>query len=230
MKTIGLIGGTSWISTIDYYKLINQLANKQLGGEHGAKLILYSLNFGEIKALLDEDNWERIGEIYIGVAKILKEAGADCIVLAANTPHMIADKLQQAVDLPFIHIAQETAKVISKTGIKKVALLGTRFVMDNTFYSDILFQHGIETIMPELEDRTFINNSIFTEMAKGFFTAETKKAYLELINRLISKGAEGIVLACTEIPILLQDRDVRVKTFDTTFIHSQAVVDFATGQ
>lgn len=230
MKTIGLIGGTSWVSTIDYYKLLNQLTNEQLGGVHGAKLILYSLDFGEIKALLDEDNWDRIAEIYIGVAKSLKEAGADCIVLAANTPHMIADKLQQAVDLPLIHIAHETAKVVSETGIKKVALLGTRFVMDNTFYSDILSQHGIETMVPDVEDRSFINNSIFTEMAKGFFTAETKKAYLELINRLISKGAEGIVLACTEIPILLQDRDVPVKTFDTTFIHANAVVAFATGQ
>jgi len=229
MKTIGLIGGTSWVSTIDYYKLINQLTNEKLGGVHAAKLILYSLNFGEIKALLDEDNWERIAEIYIGVAMVLKEAGADCIALAANTPHLIAGKLQQAVDLPLIHIAQATAKAISETGIKKVALLGTRFTMDNTFYSDILSQHGIETIVPDKEDRTFINNSIFTEMAKGVFTAEMKAAYLALINRLISKGAEGIVLACTEIPILLKDTTIPVKTFDTTFIHAQAIVGFATG-
>ncbi|OQP64029.1 aspartate racemase [Niastella vici] len=227
MKTIGLIGGTSWVSTIDYYKLINQLTNEQLGGVHAAKLILYSLNFGEIKALLDEDNWERIAEIYISVATVLKEAGAECIALAANTPHMIAGKLQQAVDLPLIHIAQATAKAISETGIKKVALLGTRFVMENTFYSEILSQHGIETIVPGTPDRTYINNSIFSEMAKGVFTAETKATYLELIDRLISKGAEGIVFACTEIPILLKDTNVPVKTFDTTFIHALAIVAFA---
>jgi len=228
MKTIGLIGGTSWVSTVDYYNLINQLTNDQLGGVHAARLILYSLNFGEIKALLDENNWKRITEIYIDVANKLKVAGADCIVLAANTPHLIAEKIQTSANLPLIHIAEATAKVISNSGVKKVALLGTRFVMENSFYSDTLSLHGIETIVPDTHERAFIHNSIFTELTKGVFTKETKASYLSLINRLITQGAEGIVFACTEIPILLKDTHFSVITFDTTLIHAQATVAFAT--
>ena len=228
MKTIGLIGGTSWVSTLDYYRLINQLTNEKLGGVHAARLLLYSLNFGEIKELLDKNDWESITAIYTDVATKLKAAGADCIVLAANTPHLIADKIQKAAGLPLIHIADATAKVIQDSGVLTVALLGTKFVMESSFFPDILAAHGIETIIPNEADRGFINGSIFNELTKGVFTPETKRHYVELIDRLITAGANAVVYACTEIPILLQDINMPVKTFDTTLIHAQAVVAFST--
>lgn len=226
MKTIGLIGGTSWVSTLDYYRLINELTNEKLGGVHAARLLLYSLNFGEIKELLDKNDWESITAIYTDVATKLKAAGADCIVLAANTPHLIADKIQKAAGVPLIHIAEATAKVIRDSGIQKVALLGTKFVMESNFFPDILAAHGIETIVPNEAERGFINESIFTELTRNIFTPETKRRYVELIDRLITTGASGIVYACTEIPILLQDISIPVKTFDTTLIHARSVVDF----
>ena len=229
MKTLGLIGGTGWVSTVDYYKLINELTNEKLGGVNAAKLILYSLNFGEIKPLLDINDWDSISHIYISIALNLKGAGAAGIVLAANTPHLIADKIKQAVQLPLIHIAEATAKAIQETGIKKVALLGTRFTMENSFYKDALAVHGIETIIPNETERHFIHSGILNEMVKGVFTDTSKTTHLDIINRLILEGAEGIVYACTEIPILLKDTSISVTTFDTTFIHAKAAVTFALG-
>ncbi|MCS3800079.1 aspartate/glutamate racemase family protein [Niastella sp. OAS944] len=227
MKTIGLIGGTGWVSTVDYYKLINELINERLGGVHAAKLILYSLNFGEIKPLLDINDWDSISRIYTNVAIKLREAGADCIVLAANTPHLIADNIKLASQLPLIHIAEATSKAIKETGLKKVGLLGTRFTMENSFYKDTLADHGIACIVPNETERTFIHNSILNEMVKGIFTDVAKASHLEIINSLISQGAEGIVYACTEIPILLKDISFPVTTFDTTLIHAKAAVAFA---
>jgi aspartate racemase len=227
MKTLGLIGGTGWVSTVDYYKLINELINEKLGGVHAAKLILYSLNFGEIKPLLDINDWDSISRIYTDVAIKLRNSGADCIVLAANTPHLIADKIKLAGQLPLIHIAEVTAKAIKETGIKKVGILGTRFTMENSFYSDTLDDHGIATIVPNETERTFIHNAILNEMVNGIFTEVSKTTHLEIINRLISQGAEGIVYACTEIPILLKDISLPVTTFDTTLIHAKAAVAFA---
>jgi aspartate racemase len=228
MKTIGLIGGTSWVSTIDYYRLINQLINEKIGGVHAAKLILHSLNFGDIKTLLDADDWDSITRIYISTAIKLKEAGADCIVLAANTPHLIANSIQKEVELPLIHISEATAKAIKETGITKVAVLGTRFVMESNFYGDILAGQGIATIVPDETERALIHNAIFAEMVKDIFTDETRETHLRIINRLITQGAEGIVYACTEIPILLKDTTLSVPTFDTTLIHAKAAVTFAT--
>jgi aspartate racemase len=227
MKTLGLIGGTGWVSTVDYYKLINELTNEKLGGVHAAKLILYSLNFGEIKPLLDVNDWDTISRIYTDIALKLKEAGAEGIVLAANTPHLIADKIKKAAQLPLIHIAEATAQAIQETGIKKVALLGTRFTMENSFYKDALAAGGIATIVPNETERNFIHNGILNEMVKGVFTEASKTTHLEIINRLISEGAEGVVYACTEIPILLKDASISVTTFDTTLIHANAAVTFA---
>jgi aspartate racemase len=227
MKTLGLIGGTGWVSTVDYYKLINELINEKLGGVHAAKLILYSLNFGEIKLLLDINDWDSISRIYTDIAVKLKEAGAACIVLAANTPHLIADKIKKAAQLPLIHIAEATAKAIKETGITKVALLGTRFTMENSFYKEALAEHGITTIVPNETERDFIHNSILNEMVKGVFTEASKATHLEIISRLISEGVEGVVYACTEIPILLKDTTISVTTFDTTLIHAKAAVVFA---
>ncbi|HEX6426440.1 MAG TPA: aspartate/glutamate racemase family protein [Niastella sp.] len=230
MKTIGLIGGTSWVSTMDYYRLINQLINEKIGGVHAAKLILHSLNFGEIKSLLDVDDWDSITRIYTSTAIKLKDAGADCLVLAANTPHLIAPSIQKAVELPLIHISEATAKAIKDTGLTKVALLGTRFVMESTFYGDILAGEGITTMVPDESERAFIHNAIFAEMAKGIFTDATRATHLRIINRLITQGAEGVVYACTEIPILLKDISLSIPTFDTTLIHAKAAVAFATAE
>lgn len=229
MKTLGLIGGTGWVSTVDYYKLINEMVNEKLGGVHAAKMILYSLNFGEIKPLLDVNDWDSISRIYTDIVVKLKEAGVHCIVLAANTPHLIADKIKKAAQLPLIHIAEATAKAIKETGIKKIALLGTRFTMENSFYKDALAHHGITTIVPNDLERNFIHNGILNEMVKGIFTEASKVTHLEIINRLISEGAEGVVYACTEIPILLKDTHIPVTTFDTTLIHAKAAVAFALG-
>lgn len=227
MKTLGLIGGTGWVSTVDYYKLINELINEKLGGVHAAKLILYSLNFGEIKPLLDINDWDSISRIYSNIAIKLRDSGADCIILAANTPHLIADKIKVASKLPLIHIAEATAKAIKETGIKKVAILGTRFTMENSFYSDTLADHGIATIVPNEAERIFLHNAILDEMVKGIFTEASKATHLEIIDKLISQGAEGIVYACTEIPILLKGLSLPVTTFDTTLIHAKAAVAFA---
>ena len=228
MKTIGLIGGTSWVSTLDYYRLINQLTHEKLGSSNAARIILYSLNFQDFKNLLDADDWITIAALFIDLATKLKDAGAECIVIGANTPHLIADDVQEAVSLPLIHIADATGKEILNNNIKKVALLGTKFVMENSFFNDKLVMYGIETILPTEMDRNVIHQSIFSELTKAIFTDETKTKYLEIIDRLIEEGAEGVIYACTEIPILLKDEKVNAKTFDTTYIHAKAAVEFAT--
>jgi aspartate racemase len=227
MKTIGLIGGTSWISTIDYYKVMNQLTHEKLGNSNTAKIILYSINFHDFKNLLDINAWPRIAALFIDIGTKLKNAGADCIVIGANTPHVIAKEVAEAVPLPLIHIADAAAKEIENKNIKKVALLGTKFVMDNSFFSDKLSLYGIETMLPDETEKDFIHDSIFKELTKAIFTTETRGKYLQIIDRLIKEGAQGIIYACTEIPILLQEQKVKVKTFDTTFIHAKAAVDFA---
>ena len=228
MKTIGLIGGTSWISTVDYYKLINKFTNDQLGASNAAQIILYSINFQQFKNMLDLNDWDSISKLFIEIAVKLRDAGAACIVLGANTPHLIADDVQKAVNLPLLHIAEAAAEAINKEKISKVLLLGTKFVMENSFLQDKLSRYGIQTTVPEEEDRAFIHDSIFAELTKAVFTEATKSRYLEIIDKEINKGAGGIIYACTEIPQLLQDKKVKVKTFDTTEIHARAVVAFAT--
>jgi len=228
MKTIGLIGGTSWVSTVDYYRLMNQLTHEKLGHSNAARIVLYSVNFQDFKNLLDINDWKTIAALFTDIARKLKDAGADCLVIGANTPHLIAEDVQEAVSLPLIHIADATGKEILNSNIKKIALLGTKFVMDNSFFKDKLALYGIETILPIAMERNFIHESIFSELTKAIFTEETKKKYLKIIDRLIEEGAEGVIYACTEIPILLKDEKVNVRTFDTIYIHAKAAVDFAT--
>lgn len=227
MKTIGLIGGTTWVSTVDYYRLINQQVNKKLGGLSSAKILLYSVNFAEFNPPVDPNEWGELTQKFSDISKVLERGGADCIAFCANTPHLIADTIQQIIHIPIIHIGEETAKAAAKYNFKKVGLLGTRITMEQAFYRDKLSKYGIETIIPELEDRKFIHSSILDEMAKEIFKEETKQRYLEIIEKLISKGAEGIVLGCTEIPILIKQEDCDKPLFDTTLIHVSAIVDFA---
>ena len=227
MKTLGLIGGTSWVSTIDYYKYINELANEKRGGLNFAQILLYSISFNEVKSLADKSDWKNLGKLLLGIAKNLENAGADAIVLCANTTHIVAESVEKSIEIPLIHITDATAKEILRRNLKKVALLGTKFTMDNDFYRERLARYEIETIIPNDKERDFIHSSIFEELGKNIFTAETKRKYLEIIENLHARGAEGVIFGCTEIPLLLKPEDCPIPSFDTTLIHARAAVDFA---
>lgn len=228
MKTLGLIGGTTWISTVDYYSLINKKVNEKLGGIASAKLLLYSVNFEEFRPPVDPDEWGELTKKFIDVAKALEFAGVDAMMFCANTPHLIADKLQDNISVPLIHIAQAAADEIRSKEIKKVALLGTRITMEQKFFKERLAQNGIEALVPDAEDRQFIHDAVFNEMGKGVFLPETKQRFLQTISGLIEKGAEGVILGCTEFPHLIKPEDVSVPLFDTTVIHAEAAVRFLT--
>ncbi len=229
MKTIGLIGGITWLSTIDYYRLFNQAVNEKFGGVASAKVFLASVDFSEIKALVEKYNWDGIAGIMVNAAVKVQQAGADCIVIAANTMHKVADNVRQTTNIPLIHIGEATATAVSAKGLKTVALLGTKYTMQLDFYRNKLAEKNIATIIPGEDDIEFINDSIFIEMGAGVFLPETKARYKTIINKLIGQGAEGIVLGCTEIPIIIKQADCSVPVFDTTAIHAQAVIDFVLG-
>ncbi|MEO5564159.1 MAG: aspartate/glutamate racemase family protein [Chitinophagaceae bacterium] len=227
MKTIGLIGGISWVSTIDYYRIINTKVNERLGGNESARIILHSVNYGEIVALTIKGDWDSISNIITTAAQNAEKAGANCILLCANTMHKIADNIQNAVSIPLIHVADITADAIQKKNIKSVLLLGTRYTMEADFYKQRLKQYGIELILPGKDDIDFVNSSIYNEMGKGIFLPETKKTYLEIINKYSEAGAAGVILGCTEIPMLIKQEDCPLPVFDTTLLHASAAVDFA---
>jgi aspartate racemase len=229
MKTLGLIGGTTWLSTIDYYRLINQKISDLLGGLNSAQILLYSVNFEDFRPPVNPDEWGELSKKFIAIAQQLEKAGAEGIVFCANTPHMIADEVQQNIGIPLIHIAEATATEISERHIKKVALLGTRITMEQSFFKNKLAQKQIEVLVPGEADRQYLHNAIFEELGKGIFTAETKGKFIAVINGLIEQGAEGVILGCTEFPILIKQEDCSVPTFDTTEIHASAAVKFATG-
>ena len=227
MKTIGLIGGLTWHSTADYYRLLNEIVAQRLGGPNSAKILMYSVNFAEIKALTFKDDWAGISSMMCDVAKRLENAGAGCLMLGANTMHNVASDVQAAIDIPLIHIAETTAKAITKMQLKRVALLGTKYTMEMGFYQKKLSAQGINTIIPGDAERAYINNAIYEEMSVGKFLPATKEKFLLTINKLVEEGAEGIVLGCTEIPILIKQTDCSVPIFDTGFFHAEAAVDFA---
>ncbi|MDZ4794904.1 MAG: aspartate/glutamate racemase family protein [Bacteroidota bacterium] len=227
MKTIGLVGGTSWISSVDYYRLFNEITNQRLGGNEAAKIVLYSVNYGEIVGLTKKGNWDAIAAIIGDAAQKTEKAGADCILLGANTMHHIAERVQENVSIPLLHIADAAAKAIQEKGLSKVALLGTRYTMLFDFYKNKLASHGIETIIPDESGVTFVNDSIYDELGKGIFLPATKQKFVELIDQLSGEGAQGAILGCTEIPMLIKQTDTAVPVFDTTLLHATAAVDFA---
>ena len=227
MKTLGLIGGLSWFSTMVYYRTINQLINERLGGSHSAKIFLYSVDFNEFKILQEKGDWKQIEGMFSDIAKRLENAGADCIVMCTNTPHLVADKIRLKINIPLIHIAEETAREIVRLKINKVGLLGSKFTMENPFFKDRLSDAGLEAIIPDSISRDFIHESIFNELTKGIFKDETKKKYLDIIGKLQSDGAQGIIFGCTEFSLLINQSDCNITVFDTTAIHSKAAVDFA---
>ncbi len=227
MKIIGLIGGISWVSTADYYKLINEGINEKLGGLNFSECLIYSFNYADIKKNNENNDWDSTFNMLLKAGQFLKQGGAEAIVLCANTMHFIADRLEAAIDLPIIHIATATAVEIEKQELKKVGLLGTKFTMELDFFKDKLLAKGIEAIIPKSEeDKDFIHTTIFEELGKGLVTDETKKRYLEIANQLIKDGAEGIILGCTEIPLVIKPGDLSVPIFDTALIHSKAAIDF----
>lgn len=229
MKTLGLLGGTTWHSTIDYYRIINELVAARQGGLSSGKILLYSFNFAEIRPFTLEENWAALAAMFSDAATRLEKAGAHCIVICANTPHRFAAEVQASVRIPLIHIGEATAKEVSRRGIQKVGLLGTKFTMEMDFIKERLRRTGVETVIPDDADRKFIHDSIFDELGRGEFKRETKVRYLDIIDKLKSAGAAGIVLGCTEIPLLIKPEDCDIPTFDTTAIHAAAAVDFALG-
>lgn len=227
MKTIGLVGGSSWVSSMDYYRLLNERINRQLGGINYARCILYSFNFADIKKLNDARDWKTTLKLITGVSRHLASAGAECILLCANTMHVIADDLRKAIKIPVIHIAEATADAIKERGLKQVGLLGTKFTMEMDFFTKKLGDRNIETIVPNEADREFVHATIFDELGKGIIREATKRQYLDIIRELGKRGAEGVILGCSEIPLLIEQPDTQIPIFDTVAIHIEAAVRFA---
>lgn len=227
MKTIGLIGGTGWVSTLEYYRLINKETNKQLGGHNAARCILYSFNYADINECNLRDDHEGVYRLVLDAAIKLKNANADCLILCANTLHQYVERLDEEIKLPIIHIADATANEIKKIGLNTIGLLGTKFTMEMDFYTRKLSEAGITSLVPEKSERLFIHSAIMNELLKEQFMSETKKRFLDIINDLEQKGAQGIVLGCTEIPLLIKQADIHLPVFNTLEIHAKAAVDFA---
>jgi aspartate racemase len=228
MKTLGLIGGTTWLSTVDYYRLLNEGINARAGGMQYARCILYSLNFADIVKINERQDWDAALELFGDAAARLKAAGAEGLVLCANTAHVIAERLEQRIGLPLIHIADATARAIRAKGIERVALLGTKYTMELPFFRDRLAWHGITAVTPNDGEREYIHGTIFGELAKNEIRPETRKRYLEIIDRMAQQeGVRGAILGCTEIPLLIKQSDTKVPVFDTTALHAGAAVDFA---
>jgi aspartate racemase len=228
MKVIGLIGGMSWESTAEYYRIINETVKERLGGLCSAKILLYSLNFAEIERLQREEKWAEATEVMCDAARRVERGGADCLLICTNTMHKMASEVEGAVNIPFLHIADATAREIKKKKIKRVVLLGTKFTMEEDFYKGRLAdKYILDVIIPSVEDRNIINQVIYHELCLGKIREESKKQFGRIIERLAAVGAEGVILGCTEISLLIKQQDSPVELFDTTAIHARAAVDFA---
>ena len=221
LKTIGLIGGMSWESTVTYYKIINETVKEKLGGLHSAKCILYSIDFQEIEECQANGNWEKSGEILGEAANNLEKAGADFIVICTNTMHKVINQIKEKISIPILHIAEMTAEKILEKGLKNIALLGTKYTMEQDFYKSKLIEKGINVIIPDKNDIEIINEVIYDELCLGTINSNSKKKFLEIVDKLRSKGAEGIILGCTEIGLLIKNEDTDVPLFDTAVIHAE---------
>jgi aspartate racemase len=229
MKTIGMIGGTGWTSTLEYYRIINQETNRRLGGLNSAKIIITSFNYAEIDLLNKKDDHAGVYKLVLESAQKLKNCSVDCLLLCANTLHQYVETLEKEIEISVVHIADATADEIKKKELTKIGLLGTRFTMEMDFYTKRLRKAGIDSIIPEKLERVFIHNAIMNELLKEDFKVETKANFLKIIYDLEQRGAQGIVLGCTEIPLLIKQKDLSLPVFDTLEIHAKAAVDFALG-
>ncbi len=227
MRTIGLIGGMSWNSSLEYYRIINESIQEKLGGLHSARCILYSVDFGELGKLQREGKWEELAGLMVEAAERLQGAGADCIVICTNTMHKLADDIESSINIPLIHIADATGDEIRKSGLSRVALLGTKFTMEEDFYKTRLQQkYGVEVVIPGQRERQAIHDIIYDELCLGVIRQSSAEIVTAVIRGLIAGGAEGVILGCTELPLLITQESIEVPVFDTTAIHAQAAVDF----
>ena len=227
MKTIGMIGGMSWGSTIPYYRIINETVKQRLGGLHSAKLVLYSVDFDEIAHHQHAANWDEAGRVMADAARAVEAAGADFIVICTNTMHKLVSEVEAAVDIPVLHIADVLAAQLKQAGVRKLGLLATRFTMEQEFYRARLESHGIEVVVPNAADRETVHRVIYDELCQGLVRDASRDAYRAVIARLADAGVEAVALACTEIAMLISQHDSPVPLFDTTEIHARATVDLA---
>ena len=227
MRLLGLIGGMSWESTIEYYRILNELVKERLGGWNCAKLLLYSVNFEQIYSLQQQNKWNEIAKIFIKISKTLEEAGCSAILICSNTAHKIVENILPEINIPLIHVVEETAKAIKHSKVNSVGLLGTKFTMEGDFYINILQEkYGLKVMVPNKEQREYFNDAIFNEFAQGGFLDSTKEKFLDIIDSLNKRGAQGIILGCTEIPLLIHQEDIELPLFDTLNIQLEAAVEF----
>lgn len=228
MKTIGLLGGMSWESSVEYYRLINEAVKARCGGLHSAKSVMYSVDFAEVEVLQHEGRWDDAAALLTSAAQTIERAGADCLVICTNTMHKVADAIEQNIGIPLLHIADATAEEIRKQGITTVGLLGTRFTMEEDFYKGRLTErYGLRVLVPEPDDRALVHRVIYDELCLGQIKDSSRQHYSAIMSRLAEAGAEGIILGCTEIGLLVSADDRAVPLFDTTRIHAEAAVAWA---
>lgn len=228
MKTIGLLGGMSWESSLVYYQIVNQKAKEILGGHHSCECVMYSVDFDPIKKLQHENNWEKLTQIMIQAAQKIEKGGAEMLTICTNTMHKMYDDVRTNISIPVLHIADATAEAIKARNINKIALLGTRFTMEHDFYKGRLTEkHGIDVLIPDSNDLESVHNIIYNELVLGEIKAESREIYKRIIEDLAKKGAQGVILGCTEIPLLIKQTDVSIPVFDTTNIHAEKTVEFA---
>ena len=227
MKTIGLIGGMSWESTQTYYRLINQQVRERLGGLHSARILLSSLDFAEIEALQHKGDWNGTAEILTSAAQSIKAGGADFLLICTNTMHKVATQIEQATAMPLLHIADATARVLIEDGITSIGLLGTRFTMEQAFYRERLEEKGITVFVPDENERESVHRIIYEELCHGIINSGSKSTYLDIVDSLAARGAQAVILGCTEIGLLIQNSDSQVALYDTTEIHAVQAVELA---
>lgn len=228
MKTIGLLGGTGWESTLEYYRIINEKISAATNNVHTAQIILFSVDFNDVRSRIDRSDYDSLGKFFTEKAIDIEKHGADCLLMCANTPHMFADAISQQINIPLIHIADATGEKIKQNNFCKVGLLGTRPTMEMPFYAQRLKESfRIDVITPPPAVRDYVHNTIYDEFTRGIFTADAKVRYLEIMQELRNAGAEGIIMGCTEIPLLIKQSDTDIQLFDTLQIHAEAAVAFA---
>jgi aspartate racemase len=228
MRTVGLLGGMTWHSTVEYYRLINEGIQKRLGGSHSARCILQSFDFAPLEQMQERGEWAALGVLLAEAARRMADAGAEGLVICANTMHRLADDVTAAVRIPLIHIADAAAAAVKRSGLRRVGLLGTRFTMEMDFYRCRLEKnHGLDVLVPDEKGRRLVHDIIYRELGLGVVREESRRVYVAEIEKLAGRGAEGIILGCTEIPLLIGPDDVRIPLFDTTALHAAAAVDFA---
>ncbi len=227
MKKIGMLGGMSWESSLEYYRIMNELVKERLGASHSVYCLMVSVDFDEVEKLQHQGAWDQLTQIMVDEAMNLKNAGAECIVICTNTMHMMAPDIEAMTGLPVIHIADVTADEVLRRQVKKVLLLGTKFTMQGDFYKKRMEAKGVEVYVPEAADQEVIHKVIYNELILGDINEASKQAYINIINKSVEKGIEGVILGCTEIPLLIKDEDVSIEVFDTTAIHAKAAIEFS---